>query len=432
MSCFLHPAFVASLTVTRVSSPARLPRLLPPRPEDLPRHLARLGPVPYRGRPEDLIADIAAAGLTGRGGAAFPTHHKLAIVASAPGPAVVVANAAEGEPASRKDESLLHLAPHLVLDGLQLAAETVGATEAYLYLHRGAAEGIVRTLEDRAARRLDRLTVTVAEAPARFLSGQETAVVNWLGGGPAIPLFTPARVTKSGLSGRPTLVQNVETLAHIALIARYGPQWFRALGLAAEPGTMLCTRYVPSGRCDVTELPIGAPLGAVLGPDEPAQAWLVGGYHGAWLPAQASGVTLDNGSLRAWGAALGAGVIAAMPRDRCGVAESARVASYLAAESAGQCGPCLNGLPRIASALAELAGRQPRPGVRRDVERWAGLVTRRGACGHPDGTVRFVSSALRVFEAEFRLHERGRCSATSRRPFLPLPGGMPTSEADWT
>jgi NADH:ubiquinone oxidoreductase subunit F (NADH-binding) len=108
------------------------------------------------------------------------------------------------------------------------------------------------------------------------------------------------------------------------------------------------------------------------------------------------------------------------------------VTGYLAAESAGQCGPCLNGLPRIAAGLAELAGPGHRRQTRADVERWAGLVTGRGACNHPDGTVRFVRSALTVFAPEISLHARGQCSATNRKPFLPLPDGMPTSEDDWT
>ena len=167
-----------------------------------------------------------------------------------------------------------------------------------------------------------------------------------------------------------------------------------------------------------------------MGSGEKIQAWLIGGYHGSWLAPDAR-LTLDNSSLRGLGAAVGAGVLAALPADRCGVVETARVASYLAAESAGQCGPCLNGLPRIAATLAELSGPWPRHGARGDVERWAALVNRRGACSHPDGTVRFVRSALRVFEPEFRLHERGRCSAVNRRPFLPLPNDIPTNEDDW-
>ena len=227
-------------------------------------------------------------------------------------------------------------------------------------------------------------------------------------------------------------MQNVETLAHLALIARYGPHWFRAIGTPTEPGTMLTTCYPASGGCRVVETAIGIPLASLLGPGEKAQAWLVGGYHGTWLPTRGPGLTLDNNALRELGATVGAGVLIALPTDRCGVAETARVVSYLAAESAGQCGPCLNGLPRIAATLAELAGQWPRHGARGDVERWAGLVTRRGACSHPDGTVRFVRSALRAFEPEFRLHERGRCSAANRRPFLPLPAGIPTHEDDWT
>lgn len=370
--------------------------------------------------------------MTGRGGAAFPTHRKLGIVAAARGSKVVVANAAEGEPASRKDEILLHIAPHLVLDGLQLAAEAVGATEAYLYLHREAAPNIGNALSERAARHQDRLEVTVAEAPQRFLAGQETAVVNWLGGGPALPTFTPPRVTERGLHGRPTLVQNAETLAHLALIARFGPRWFRTLGTPAEPGTMLITRYATSGDCRVSEVAIGTPLSELFRPGDAAQAWLVGGYHGSWMHPTDPRLTLDNGSLRGLGAAVGAGVVAALPADRCGVVETARVVGYLAAESAGQCGPCLNGLPRIAATLAELAGTRPHRSARSDIERWAALVSRRGACSHPDGTVRLVRSALQVFEPELRLHERGRCSAVSRRPFLPLPDHVPTSEADWT
>jgi NADH:ubiquinone oxidoreductase subunit F (NADH-binding) len=422
---------------------ATLPRLLPAAPEDLRRHLARHGPVPYRGQASLLIGDIEASGLTGRGGAAFPVYRKLAIVAGARGRKVVVANGAESEPASRKDELLLRAAPNLVLDGLQLAAEATGATEAHLYTHHGATTAILRALAERAAAGLDPVSVTITKAPPRFLAGQESALVNRLGGGPARPTFQPPRVTERGLRGAPTLVQNVETLAHIALIARYGPRWFRAAGTSAEPGSMLTTVYQPDGRCRVIETEIGTPLNTLLSSGPQTQAWLVGGYHGTWLPLPQAALltretltrdalTLDNATLRKHGAALGAGVLAPLPSDRCGLAEAARVVGYLAAESAGQCGPCLNGLPRIAAALAELAGPRPRRPVRADIERWAGLVEGRGACHHPDGTARFVRSALTVFAPELSRHEKSHCSATNRRPFLPLPDGIPTSEDDWT
>ena len=414
--------------------PAGLPRLLPAAPEDLRAHLARYGPAPYRGRPGALIPDIEASGLTGRGGAAFPVFRKLAAVA---GPrhsrTVAVANGAESEPASRKDELLLRLAPNLVLDGLQLAAEAVGATEAHLYLNETPGPEVLRALAGRSSRGLDRLRVTITQAPPRFLAGQETALVNRLGGGPALPTFQPPRVNERGLGGAPTLVQNAETLAHLALIARYGPRWFRAVGTAAEPGSMLVTIHPPDAKTQVREVEIGTPLRTVLSAEADTQAWLVGGYHGTWMPVpDAAGVTLDNASLARFGAAAGAGVLAALPSGRCGLIETARVTAYLAAESAGQCGPCLNGLPRIAAGLAELAG----PGHRRqtvaDLERWAGLVEGRGACHHPDGTVRFVRSALTTFAPEIARHARGQCPATNRRPFLPLPAGRPTREEDWT
>ena len=210
-------------------------------PEDLRTHLARYGRPPYRGGPGHLIQAVEQAGLTGRGGAAFPVHRKLAIVARSRGRKLIVANGAESEPASHKDALLLRAAPNLVLDGLQLAAEAIGASEAYLYLHPGVSAEIMRALSQRQAAGLDWLGVTITEAPPRFLAGQESALVNRLGGGPAVPTFVPPRVTERGLGGAPTLVQNVETLAHLALIARYGPRWFRALGTAREPGSMLTT-----------------------------------------------------------------------------------------------------------------------------------------------------------------------------------------------
>ena len=420
-----------------------LNRLLPygGRPLSLEQHVALHGRLEYReqhrGSKPGLIEDARAAGLTGRGGAAFPTYRKLEAVLRAPGRAVVIANGAEGEPASYKDRMLLHSDPHLVLDGLQLVAEAVGAREAYMYVHRD--QRLLRRLEEAiTARRhadVDRVPVTLVAAPPRFIAGQETAVVHRIEGGPALPRYAPVRVTECGLDGAPTLVQNVETLAHLALIGRHGAAWFRTVGTADEPGTMLATVHGAEEPARVVETAPGATLYHLLNLDSvPARAVLVGGYHGCWLPTErAIRLPLSNAALRAEGASLGAGVIAALPVDRCGLRETARIVAYLAAESAGQCGPCLNGLPRIAHALAVMAG----PGSHRAeweaVQRWAGLVERRGACHHPDGSMRLVRSALTVFEDEVRRHERGKCVATTDQPFLPLPtpSNAPQTEGDW-
>jgi NADH:ubiquinone oxidoreductase subunit F (NADH-binding) len=449
---------------SRAAVPVDLPRLLPPaqdgkRPQDLAAHLARHGDLPYRdragapGSPGALIGDIEKSGLTGRGGAAFPVHRKLAAVLEAAErrrrAPTVIANGAESEPASDKDATLLWLAPHLVLDGLQLAAEAIGADTAILVTHadreHDVAGRVRQALQERLNRRLDRVPVQLAVAPARFLSGQETALVNHLGGGPSVPTFMPPRITDRGLNASPTLVQNVETLAHLALIARRGPRWFREVGTAAEPGSMLATIRRADGQPKITEVPLGIPIRNLLGdppPSTPAQptqshaqesAVLLGGYHGMWLPAaRAAGLTLDNQALEPAGARVGAGIVISLPADRCGLVETARVVRYLALESAGQCGPCLNGLPRIAAALVELATGRPRPQTLEDLQRWSGLVTGRGACHHPDGTARFVRSALRTFAAEVDRHSRGRCSATNTAPFLPIPTAAARTGHDWT
>jgi NADH:ubiquinone oxidoreductase subunit F (NADH-binding) len=401
--------------------------VLPPVPgttEDLRAHYTRHGHARYRG--PALIRAVREAGLTGRGGAAFPAHVKLAAVAEARGRKVVVANGAEGEPASAKDAALLYHVPHLVLDGLQLAGEAVGAAEAYLYTDARNAARLERDLAQRA----DGIPVTLVEAPARFLSGQETALASRVSGGLALPTFSFSRVSERGVNGMPTLVQNVETLAHLALIARHGPGWFRQKGTPAEPGTTLITVNA-DGRQMVTEVELGTPLRGII---SGGAAVLIGGYHGTWLPVTtALTLTLDNKALGRHYAALGAGVLAVLPHGACGLIETARVTRYLAAESAGQCGPCLNGLPRMAVAMAELAGPRPRHGTVQAVERWAGLVTGRGACHHPDGTARLVRSALTVFAAELKRHADGRCSATSNQPALPLPpaDALPVTDEDW-
>ena len=412
-----------------------LPRLMPlrPAPTDLTEHVERFGAPPYRGAPRRLIGDVEAAGLTGRGGAAFPTYRKLAAMAAGRGPApVVIGNGAEGEPASSKDKSLLWFSPHLVLDGLQLAAEAVGSATVGLYIHRNQRlyERLEVAIAQRAAAGLDFARIELIEAPHRFLAGEESALASRVSGGPALPRFKPPRASQRGVAGRRTLVQNVETLAHLALIARYGPAWFRSVGTADEPGSMLATLHQADGRMGVVETTLGTPIADLL--RLPAQAVLVGGYHGAWLPgAQAERLPLANAALRPLGAAVGAGVLAALPADRCGLAETARVVRYLALESAGQCGPCFNGLPRMAGALAELAGPRPNPQAYADLQRWSGLVAGRGACHHPDGTVRLVSSALQVFAAEIDHHAHGQCTGASGRPFLPLPAEPPLDDADW-
>jgi NADH:ubiquinone oxidoreductase subunit F (NADH-binding) len=396
---------------------------LPAATLDVRGHLAEHGQLPSM-RPLDVVQLARDAGLTGHGGAGFPLWRKLEAVINASGTAVVVANGAEGEPASAKDRWLLTHRPHLVLDGLQLVAHAVRAGDAYIYAserHRG----LDQVIAERRAAGIDAVRVERAAAPDTFISGEESAAINSIGGGLAIPSSKPPRVVERGLRGRPTLVSNVETLALLALVARRGAAWFRSMGSADFPGPMLFTVGGAVRHPGVVEAPHGTALTEVLesagGPSSRLQAVLLGGYHGSWLTAEeAASVTMSKSDLAAYGASPGAGVVVALAEGVCGLAELSRVMAYLAQESAGQCGPCLNGLPRIAEQVRSLAFDGTDAAAFTELQRLSGLVVGRGACHHPDGSVRFLRTGLRVFADEVAMHLDRRCSRTSDDRVLPV------------
>jgi NADH:ubiquinone oxidoreductase subunit F (NADH-binding) len=415
----------APLAGTLLAGP--LPRLLQPGPAGLAGHTARYGPPPSglsRRQRDALIAEVGRAGLTGRGGAGFPTARKLAAVAAGHAP-VVVANGTEGEPASVKDRVLMAMSPHLVLDGAVLAAEITGARKAVIVVHRDVLQIMEEAVAERGLDRLDRVRLEVRAAADGFVAGQASAVVRWVQRGVPAPTATPPRLSQRGLRGAPTLVQNVETLAHLALIARYGAAWFRSAGTPAEPGTMLVTVLGAMREPGVREVGIGIPVGQLLelagGASAPPQALLLGGYFGAWVDAaEASARPFSSAGLADLGAGPGAGLVAVLPAGACGLAETARVVRYLAGQSAGQCGPCRFGLPAIAGQVERLADvRRADPGR---LHRWLGQVDGRGGCAHPDGAARLVRSALRTFGAELDRHAGGRCSG-ARAGVLPVPPG---------
>lgn len=404
------------MTITLTHTPTRL---LASGAADLAGHRRLHGDLPWQGGPGRLTPTLEASGLTGRGGAGFPTWRKVASSAAASGrSAVVVANGAEGEPASTKDAVLLTTAPHLVLDGAQLAAEAVGAGRIVVYVKAGAAMAAVRrALEERRVGGLDRCRMEIVEAPKGFVSGEESSAVSAIEGGAALPRTKRRLITERGVDGRPTLVQNVETLAHLALIARHGVAWFRSAGTEAEPGTFLATLGGAVVRPGVVEAGYGIGLGELLqlagGPAEPLGAVLVGGYHGVWVPASALASTaMSRAGLAPLGGSPGAGIVWALPGRQCPLEATASIAAYLAGQSARQCGPCVFGLPSMAEQLTRLAdpdqarGWADLPGR---VGALAGVVTGRGACRHPDGTARLVRSALTVFADDVDAHLRGHC-----------------------
>jgi len=370
-----------------------------------------------------LIAEVDRAALAGRGGAGFPTARKLAAVARGLRP-VVVGNGTEGEPASAKDKVLMAQSPHLVLDGAVAAAGLVGARAAVIVAHPAVCDIVAAAARERTRAERQGVRISVLTAPDRFVAGEASAVVHWIASGVPKPTSGP-RLAERGLRGLPTLVQNVETLAHLALIVRYGADWFRAIGTSAEPGSMLVTLAGAVAYPGVYEVAIGTPIDSVLrlagGRTAPLGALLLGGYFGIWVdPARAAWLPLSNQGLRPLGAGTGAGLVAALPADACGLVETARIARYLSAESAGQCGPCVFGLHAIAGQLERLAY-----GTCRDLyllRRWiAQMRSGRGACKHPDGTVGMIVSALEAFRCEVERHLAGWCSGGRIEPVLPVP-----------
>ena len=395
------------------------------RPVDIGEHLHLHGPLPGRVDRGSLLDAVELSGLHGRGGAGFPTAVKLRAVAGRRGRKVVLANGVEGEPPSGKDKVLLRYVPHLVLDGVEVAAHAVGADQAIVAVSENATgEAAVLQSALRERRESDRVGIGIAAVPDTFVAGEETALINAIGGGPPRPTATPPRPFERGLDGRPTLVQNVETLAQLALIARHGPAWYRQIGTQEEPGSALVTLSGAVRLPGVYEVPLGTPLRDLVeeagGPTEPARAVLVGGYFGAWLDADtAFALDLSEASLGAAGGLLGARAIVVLPEGCCALAEVARVSRFLADESAGQCGPCVHGLGAIAQVIASLAQGESREGELR-VRRWLDQVEGRGACRHPDGAAGFIRSALDVFADEVVLHARGaRCAGRDLR-LLPV------------
>lgn len=375
-------------------------------------HQAHHGRLPLPGF-DRLVALTEAARLTGRGGAGFPVAAKLRATSQA---ATVVVNGHESEPASRKDRVLMRRVPHLVIDGALVVAAAVGAREILVDVGDPAAHhALVAACNDRH----DAGAVRVTLSPGGFVGGEARAVVRGLDGRTALPPGRRVPPSVRGVHGRPTFLSNVETFAHLAILVRIGAAAFAHTGETAAPGTTLVTVSGAVARPGVLEIPSGLPVDVLLrtAGAAPVQALLIGGYHGAWSAGDVA-PRLSRSGLAAVGGTFGAGVVGVLGHDTCGLGELARVTGWLAAQSARQCGPCLNGLPALAAVVEGLHRGRRDDG---SAQRLADLVDGRGACAHPDGAARFVRSGLRILDAEIAAHAAGGCG----RPVLgQLPLGV--------
>ncbi|HUD17246.1 MAG TPA: NADH-ubiquinone oxidoreductase-F iron-sulfur binding region domain-containing protein [Acidimicrobiales bacterium] len=425
---------LAAATSRSVAAPS-FPRLLSGLSKsgeafDLSQHNAQWGALSLRRARTTLLDELDASGLRGHGGAWFPVGTKWrAVSGGRVRRPVVVANGPEGEPASRKDAFLLTKLPHLVLDGASLAAAALGANRIVVYVPQRQLAFVDAAIDERRRAGVDPVAIEAIAAPDAYLSGQESAVVRALNDGPALPTFVGLQsIRDRGVRGRPTLVQNVETLAHVAMISRFGGQWFRSLGTAESPGTMLVT---VTGRWPeplIVEAPLGTSLKDLLElTTQDAEGYwgaLLGGYGGGFISmADLLDSRLTEEAARRLHSSLGAGVVALLPRMHCPLAETARVVRYMERQSAGQCGPCVHGLADLAASVEALAHH---PAALRGhlppINELCDLIDGRGACRHPDGVTRFVRSALVVFRDETDGHLRhGPCRAVNGPALLPCP-----------
>ena len=372
----------------------------------LAAHRRRRGPAPTP-TADELVELAKAVDLRGRGGAGFPSAIKLASANRRK--AVVVVNASEGEPASRKDAALMALAPHVVLDGAAGVAHALGTREVHLVLPSelpSIRAGIEKSLRERADAG-ERVRWEIHDAAPRFVAGQAQAVLQLLAGKENLPVTAWQPEAVRGHKGRPTLLSNAETFAHLGHLAQVGADGYAAFGTADEPGTTLLTLRGDGWDPEVREVAFGTPLSDILSADEMSQPLLLGGYHGTWLkPAQLAGLNVSRIDIAAAGATLGAGVILPLAEGWCPLVRTEALVDYLAGQSAGRCGPCYKGLPALAEAVRDLVHRG---GPFGRVEELCGLVARRGACAHPDGTARLVASMLTRFPEEVDSHALGEC-----------------------
>ncbi len=405
------------------------------------RHLGRLGRVPELGSGQ-LAGAAATARLTGRGGAAFPTAKKISVVAAAVDrtglPAVVVANCCESDPTSLKDQVMVAHSPHLVIDGALAAAAAIGADRVLLAVHDNSAarSALTTAVAERPRSAID---VRVIAVPDRYIASEATALVHFLNTGDARPTGRSTPIWDAGVGGRPTLVDNAETLGQLALLARFGAHWFAGLGTETEPGTTLVTVGGAVTVPGVVEVSQGTAIGAILGrAGARPPAWsLIGGLSGRWADLATvadSGWATDR--LADVGLVKGVGSIVVLPPGGCPLIETARILRHQADAGARQCGPCMFGLPAIADDFGRLIGGD-RGAIDR-LRRRLPVINGRGACGHPDGAVALAASALSAMHRSGHLGHhltRGRCSAPPAVVPLraaPTGLGLPVTRNRWT
>jgi NADH:ubiquinone oxidoreductase subunit F (NADH-binding) len=381
--------------------------------------------------PAEVIGEIKAAQLRGRGGAGVLTAEKLTLVGRSDADAkYVVCNAYDADPRSRIAATLLERNPHQVLEGMALAAYAIGATEGHLYMRAGemAASAAVRKALGEALENgmLGRgiqgsrfeFSITLVGVERGFMGGEETTMIEIIKGRPMKAQQRPPYPTEYGVFSKPTAVQNVETLASLPWIVGRGAQSFTAVGAKATPGTKLFTVYsLGAGDADgrVVEVPFGATLQETLRAagaevnESNTRAIVVGGKEGGALPLAMLNTPLDYDTLEDAGSIIGSSVIEVLPVETCMVRWAMERSEYLAEESCGKCVPCRVGVKRIAGTLQGIVSALGQEDDLALLEEFSRYIPNGSLCGFGVSAVNPVVTAMRYFGDDFRAHLEGRC-----------------------
>ena len=355
---------------------------------------------------DEAVRRLLASGLRGRGGGWFPAGRKWRAVRAEGGQPLVVANGAEGEPGSIKDRFLMLTRPADILAGVEAAARALGASEAIVYLKGSFAAPAAALERARRARPSAGVTVTVRRGDDTYIAGEETAVLETLEGRRAWPRAKPPLPAAVGFQGRPTLVQNVETLALVPAALR-DPERFRA----AERTLVSLWGHVQ--RPGVHSVPLGTPLRRIideqgLGPVDGLGLILPAGPSGAPLAPEHAETPLDPDALRAAGSALGTASILVIGRSACPLAVGLSAAAFFERESCGQCPPCTAGTANLARVFRALEGGGARGKDVQDLREAAGFMGDHGYCAHARTAAACLTGLLTRFPAEVEGHLEAR------------------------
>ncbi len=389
---------------------------------------------------EDIVEELKRAGLRGRGGAGFPTGIKWdKVLNHRIKERYFVCNAGEHEPGTFKDRYLVKHYPHQLLEGCLIAAYTTNAKAAFIYINHEYAEerrNLEKAMEQARARGflgknvcgtgLD-LDIELFEGHGSYVAGEETAMLESMQGRPAMPRQKPPFYpTDFGLYGKPTLVNNVETLCNVPRILQKGAGWFTAIGTEKCPGTMLFSLSGAVNKPGVYEMALGAPLrqlieeqgGGVPG-GRAVKAVFPGGPSFSMVTADQLDLPMDFDSLKKAGTGLGSAGVIVVDDASCMVEHTLKYSNFFKAESCGQCPPCRMGTINLAGLMQKIEDGE---GTQKDMDQLlqlCGFVKGTGYCTLVTGAAVLVQSSVKLFRDEYEQH-----MTLKRCPFKPVPAGV--------